>query len=1187
MPHKLSLIKEQVIPSIGWNQFANNPYDEGKIGDITDNMGTSEVPVTSIPSPFAQMHLFETSFSFINKSYMSAGKSASALLGKTTYHKYISHCLDIFEILFCYETLKLKGRIEIEVWKKEELQRLKQDHNPGVRTFAETLRIFIDNYNKDSRFTNRGITNVFDEFTLIFLDHHIIAGTSPYTGFFTIGDRLPKILKSNYNNRYFFTGNEPLYKRSRDFQKFMNIFFTTHPSITQSFKEVYSYIENNRNHIADPAMKNMISSLNRNQGEEYTNDYEILEISNQEVSFLGGIVPFLCEKFDLVEEENIARQSDFIIQTRKSLEKPPLALLEGLSRKRWNYLNGDFPEKAKLSTKTPIQKRKLPQSVIEYPWITRNDLLSKHLIQLDYPVNTAKFWLPSGEVKNIILPVTETYFNYFTLEDLKKQISIEKLKLGAIVVTLEIPVKANNGKGTISFERTYDKVQPETIDNDEYGALIKTYMAFGIYPFFKVSDTKYNDKYKVLSYHLKGEEISYNFIKEELTKPEVIRIPAKAHSRTRNNEKYPCITNYLDVTTIHRNEQGETELNTKTKDIAFDTVHVRIHNTDKNVISEGILIPLMGEVISLANEDASIAFDIGTSNSFVAVKTSNTIENLSSYKGKGNTANPDMVMLHLPNKETEVFKKYDLDSINPIYGAAQIAEFLPALVGHDSVFKFPIRSIINIDNDTNPEQTNTINVLSSTNIPFGFGQRVLRRDYDFVHSNIKWGVTDGTNIAAQNKLKAFIEQLIWMGRNKLLSEGVNPGAANLLWFKPLSMGSNQMTVFTDIWNELYSCYYSKSSNTEKLTSITESWAPYYSYDRTFGAGEIYMNLDIGGGTTDLIVFENNKPALTTSFRFAGNSLFESHSGNDPFDNGFVSRYESIMRKGFGEDFSKTDIIDYIKNSKGLLSTDLISYFFSYSSFAKKLMLDSEFKLLFLIHNSAIFYHSFQILKMSSVKKLPSYIGVSGNGAKLLAISNGSNDLNRPKGIGNLVNLIIKKVVQQDEIQVIELQILNNPKESTAIGGIKGLEQIKANPTADIDNFYLSLGNKKDLIHDADTAKKKTLQYANFVKESDPTISEITQNVIDYFDYFFDELWFEADLIKNFGLEKSYNPEKLKIFFSDPSKISDTIREVINYKIDVEKESMLSDSLFFEAIKSYLYAFSKIIISEKLNQFKGV
>lgn len=1185
MPHKLSLIKEQIIPSTGWNQFANNPYDEGKIGDITDNMGASEVPVTSIPSPFAQMHLFETSFSFINKSYINSGKNASALSGNTTYHKYVSHCLDVFEILFCYDTLKLKGRIEIDIWKKEELQRLIEDHNPGIRTFAETLRIFIDNYNKDSRFSNRGIDTAFDEFTLIFLDHHIIAGTSPYTGFFTIGDTLPKTLKSKYNNRYFFTDNAPLYTRSEDFQKFMNIFFSTHPNITQSFKDVFSYIENNRNHIEDQNIQNTINSFIRNKEEEYTNNYTILEINNQEVSFLGGSIPFFCEKFDAEEEESSAKQSDFVIQTRKSLEKPPLALLEGLNKKRWNYLNGNFPVEAKLQTNVSIQKRKLPQSVIEYPWITRNDLLSPHLIQLDYKVNTSKFWLPEGEIDTIILPITETYFNYFTLEDLKTQISVEKLKLGAIVVTLEIPVKADQGKGTIRFERTYDTVLPETIDNDEYGALIKTSMAFGIYPFFKVSDTKYNDKYKILSYHLKGENISYQFIKEEVSKPEILRISSKTHSRTRDSEKYPCVTNYLDLTSITKNDQGEIEFDTKT-DVTFDIVSVRIHNTDKNVISEGVLIPLMDEAIPLANGDASIAFDIGTSNSFVAIKTANTIENLSSYRGDKAGVDPDMVMLHAPAKDSTSLTKYDMDTINPIYGAAQIAEFLPTLVGDDSIFKFPIRSIINMDNDTNPEQTDTVNILSSTNIPFGFGKRVLRRDFDFVHSNIKWGVTDGTNTAAQNKLKAFVEQLAWMGRNKLLSQGIHPGTTNLVWFKPLSMGSNQMTVFNDIWQEFYCGYYSKSSNTERLTNVTESWAPYYSYDRTFGAGEIYMNLDIGGGTTDVLIFENNKPALTTSFRFAGNSLFESHSGNDPFDNGFVSRYESIMRKSFGDDFSKTDIIDYIKNSKGLLSTDLISYFFSYSGFAKKLMLDSEFKLLFLIHNSAIFYHAFQILEMSDIQKLPSYIGVSGNGAKLLEISNGSKNLNRPKGIGALINNIIKKIVHQTEIPHIELQILDNPKESTAIGGIKGLDQIKGNPNADVDNFYISVGNGKDLILDTDTDKKKTLQYANFIKESNPTISEITANVLSFFDYFFDELWFEADLVKNFGLEKSYNPKKLKEFFSDSSKIKDTIREVINHKINVEQESIVSDTLFFEAIKAYIYAFSKIIISEKIQQFKG-
>ena len=370
-------------------------------------------------------------------------------------------------------------------------------------------------------------------------------------------------------------------------------------------------------------------------------------------------------------------------------------------------------------------------------------------------------------------------------------------------------------------------------------------------------------------------------------------------------------------------------------------------------------------------------------------------------------------------------------------------------------------------------------------------------------------------------------------------------------------------------------------------SITESWAPFYSYDRTFGAGEVYMNLDIGGGTTDLIFFLNNQPALTTSFRFAGNSLFESRKGNNPFDNGFVSKYERIMRSEFGDDFTKTDIIDYIKESKGLLSTDLISYFFSYNSFSKKLMLDSEFKLLFLLHNSAVFFHAFQVLEMSHIDKLPGYIGISGNGAKLLEITNGVSDLNRPKGMATLVSMIIKKVFKKEVLPRIELQILENPKESTAIGGIKGLEYIRNNATADTDNYFLCVGNNKDLFRETDTEARKEFRYGNFIKPSDSTIDGVTQNVVEFFHFFFNELWHEAGFIKNFGLEKSYNPEKLRVFFADAGKISDTIREVINHKIEVEQEPELNDSLFFDAIKSYLYAFSRIIVSEKINEFKGV
>lgn len=1187
MPHKLSLIKEQTISETGWGQFANNPYDEGKIADITDNMGKLEVPVTSIPSPFAQMHLFETSFSFINKAYTGDNNNVLALSGNTTYHNYISNCLDIFELLFSYETLKLRERIAIEVWKKEELEELLNSHNPGVKTFAATLKIFINNYNNSQRFKNNGIANALNEFTLIYVDNTIIAGTSPYTGFFTVGDALPNNIKSNYNNRQFFTGNEPLYKRGNEFQEFINAFFEANSHVSSSFKEVYNYIKINRKHIENYDIKNTIKTIERNGGEEFLRGYTNLEINRNEVCFLGGSVPYMCDRFDAHEEESVVKKSDYVIQTGKNLERYPLALAKGLNKKRWTYYGSNkFTPDLELNISSPVEKRKLPGSVISYPWITRNDLLSKHLIQLDYEVNTSKFWLPTGEVKNILLPIMPEYFNYFTITDLREQISITKLKLGAIVVRLDIPVAADNGRGIVTFERTYDLVSPDAIDNDDYGAILKSSMAFGIYPFFKVADSRFNDRYKVLSYHMMGEEIAYQFFREDTTACQHTKVTSSLISRTRKEESYPCVSNYLEVTNIKTNAQGEAIADTEI-DITFDAVQVVVKFLDKNKTSKGVLIPIMGEPIQLMDGTPVIAFDIGTSNSFVAFKTGNTPEHLSTYKGKKSAAQPDLVMLNAPKENSEGVKTFDLDIINPIYGRTQVAEFLPTLVGKDSFFKFPIRSIINIDNDTNPEITKSISLLSNVNIPFGFGQNQLRRDFDFSHSNIKWGVTDGTNVAAQNKLTAFIEQLIWLGRNKLLSEGFNPAAADVLWFKPLSMGSNQTSVFNGIWEKLYNNYYGKYSGIKKLMSITESWAPFYSYDRTFGSGEVYMNLDIGGGTTDLILFRNNLPALTTSFRFAGNSLFESRSGNNPFDNGFVSKYEAIMRTEFGDDYTKTDIIDYIKNSKGLLSTDLISYFFSYNSFSRKLMLDSEFKLLFLLHNSSIFYHSFQVLKMSEIDKLPSYIGISGNGAKLLEITNGLTDLNKPKGIASLVSLIIKKVFEKEKAHKVELQILDNPKESTAIGGIKGLEYIRKNATADIDNYFLCVGNDKDLFRETDTQARKKFKYGNFIKSSDTTINEITENVIRFFEFFFDELWHEADFVKNFGLEKSYNPEKLRGFFADESKISDTIREVINHKIEVEQEPELNDSLFFDAIKSYLYAFSRIIISEKINEFKGV
>ena len=224
MSHKLSLIEGTTISNSGWNAYQSNPYGNEEISRIVDNIGKIEVPVTSIPSPFAQLHLFETAFEFINKEYRTT-RDVSVFTGKTTYHKLISNCLDIFEILFSFETLKLKGVVDISVWDVSELKDLAREKNPGRKSVAETLQIFISNYNRDPRFKDSGITGAFDKFALIYYKNEIIAGTSPYTGFFTVGNKMPKGFQSGFNNREFFSDNVPLYKRSRDFQEFMNIFF--------------------------------------------------------------------------------------------------------------------------------------------------------------------------------------------------------------------------------------------------------------------------------------------------------------------------------------------------------------------------------------------------------------------------------------------------------------------------------------------------------------------------------------------------------------------------------------------------------------------------------------------------------------------------------------------------------------------------------------------------------------------------------------------------------------------------------------------------------------------------------------------------------------------------------------------------------------------------------------------------
>lgn len=1194
MAYKISLISDQTAQKCFWNQYDNNPYNDEKIAKITDNIGEIEVPVTSIPSPFARMHLFETAFNYVVEDYKKK-KNQKALDGKTTYHRLISDCLDVYEILYSYDKLQLKNKIKLINWNFSKLKALQETSRLGRRIFADVFQLYINNYNKDERFLENNIINPFHTIGILLLDNKVFAGTSPFTGFFTTSNKINNVIKNHYANRIFFSNILPLYKRSPEFQKFMNLFFESQPQVIHAFPAVHKYIEINRENISNIELKKYISELGAGEHLEEIDGLDILYINENALNILPSI------QFKYIEEIEIPPapdECDYIIRTNKVLNTPPLALKNKLKNPHWRYFkNNPLDENIKIpyTDTRNYKERTLPGfDEIKYPFIIRNDFLSKYIIELDYEINDNKFWIGNSEkiVPNILLPIKPDYFKFFTIEDLKQNLSIKRLNSGSIVVELDIPIHADNNRAKIKFERTYNKINPDNMEGENKGAIIPATFFMGIYPFFKVKENLYNDFFKIAIFNDESAKIDCSFFRESISENKLIPVPiTNTFVRTREAEGLGVVSKYIEISK---------KIDDNDKDLRFDFIIVNTLVGDIEI--QGLLIPLMPEISSLSQVSTGIAYDIGTSNTFVAVSANGNAEKLSTFNSGQKPDDMHFVMLHKPVTDVDDIKnsdQYDINSRHDLrFRPLELNEFMPSLIGEKSQYSFPISTIINQDNDCDAANENSINVLSSVNIPFAFGTEKLRYGFDNAYSNLKWEISNISNTAARNRLKAFVEQLVLMGRNKILSEGKDPANTDVLWFKPLSMASGQIATFNNIWDEYFKKYFSKQkNNTKKLHNITESWAPFYSYEKTFGAGRFFLNIDIGGGTTDILAFNDNKPTITSSFRFAGNHLFDNGMNFDDSesnigrtkDNGFLIKYEKIMRKIFEDnnDEDKLDILKYIYDSNELNSEDLIGFFFGIKEFSDFLKLDKDFMLLFLLHNAAIFYHTAQILKANNPDIIPSYIGLSGNGSRLLEIPNKNNNLNRPKGIAYMVNSIFKFVFCQEEIPQIKLQILNNPKESTAIGGIKGLKQIQNNPTADVDNYYIPLGDKDTLIHVEDFETKKKFSYKH-IRNDKQIIDKVAENYSDFISYFFERLWYECDMPNNFGVDKSYNTEKLIEYFNNPNNITNVLDSAINYKMLVEKELVLNETMFFIPIRAYIYDFSKIIADEsELNKFKGI
>jgi len=200
------------------------------------------------------------------------------------------------------------------------------------------------------------------------------------------------------------------------------------------------------------------------------------------------------------------------------------------------------------------------------------------------------------------------------------------------------------------------------------------------------------------------------------------------------------------------------------------------------------------------------------------------------------------------------------------------------------------------------------------------------------------------------------------------------------------------------WNELFLQYFNP---TKQAIGITESLAPFYYFKGTNklqgGAFKPVVSIDIGGGTTDIVVFKQNKPLLLTSFKFAANTIFgDGYSEyGAATSNGLISKYyphfENLLVTN--KLFDLSTVLTSIREKNR--TEDLNALFFSIEdnpkikdkklfSYNSLLAKDEDLKIIFIYFYAAIIFHIAELMKQKQVE-LPKHLVFSGTGSKVLNI----------------------------------------------------------------------------------------------------------------------------------------------------------------------------------------------------------
>lgn len=1117
--------------NVDW--FVSNEYNSSVIQSIPDPDGGKGNEPTSIPSPFARMDLVRTSFKYVNE-----GANPNS-----TFYKIVSDTLDVAELFF--NLSRLKDITKIHVWDRGTDMNVLNSGSKEHKSLADSLDLYLS---QDSSSFH------FDQVTIIYLLEYkskIIGGTSPLTLFFPSSNNLSWVDHVFPNGDKAFDNSPlPLNRRDPEFQKMMYALRASYPMFSSIFREVDIYLDKNLdelNKFNNPLYLELTQIKNGTLKIYNTSNYDII---NNGIYIIGNVPLYTSKNLPIKIE------SDFEIVSHKySATRKPMVLKNGNSSIKpdgnpMKYYHSTYDSRITIPhfvKEQNLENRELPGvSGIHHPFLTIGDFLEPYAIKTLFPINENFFHIGNFRNKNgkskrgYLLPIKKRYFDFFDVEDLNKRTSdgndtFEMTELGSsgLKVVLRVPIKDNN---YIEYERIYYPSELESRpsspdETNNKGAIIELDFSLSLFPTFKLSNVLDNffriclveadnalflkkNEYKLFLYKQNGASVNPTKVQKRSVKSN--RDPVNSYHYIVNNDDFE----FIELTT--------------------------------GLGANGIIAPKLKTIISGSRESV-FAIDFGTTNTHIEYLFTGEDHDPSPLEilqddrqiATLHSVNDDMMNENI-SSDSEMNVARALNRIIPRF----IYETMPDYISKKNDFSFPTRTALASRADLNIiSETYT---MADLNIPFYFEKMLFVPTVDKIVKNLKWGSQKKED---DKYTEHFFENLVFLIRNKILLNNGDLRKISIVCSYPTSMLSWRKELLENTWSKLFAKYFSDAL---KPKFISESIAPFYFLKKRGGITAInkpVLSIDIGGESTDFVVYINDKPEFVSSIRFATNAIFGDGFNRNPQTNGFVLKYNPEISK-----LIEKNKLSNLKNvldvsSINANSSDIINLFFAIEnnkllnpnklvSFNSLLERDSDFKIIFVIYYAAIIFHIAKLMKAKNIDA-PAYLTFSGMGSKVI------NTIGK-NAVNILSNAIFKKVTNCNSINVSPIP--GEPKEITAKGGVfYGLE--KTNNDGEHINIVL-LGDEVGTIID----ENNPFTYNDLNEKIYRSVFKEYLNFINLFEELGQEI--------NFGDKFGFTKDQFKVYketLTNESKIMEFIKLGVNHKkeqLNNYTSQPIEESLFF-------------------------